>query len=75
MERFHYLPTESRTMCGSLIGPRHVGSAEWREFVQVYYRTPEAVCPVCLRILYRYTRFRADLVQVDRVHAHERDTG
>lgn len=73
MERFHYLPTESRTMCGSLIGSRIHGTAEWREFVQVYYQAPERVCPFCLRSLYRFTRYRGDLLEVDRVHDHERD--
>lgn len=69
MERFHYLPTESRTFCGQLIGARTTGSGDWEAFLQVYQSGEERHCHHCVRKLRRWARFAPAIVAADRVRA------
>lgn len=69
MERQHYQATESRTMCGSPIGPRTTVADSWLDFITMWSLGLDAPCTKCINAVRRYKRFQRDIATADRERA------
>lgn len=56
-------------MCGSLIGPRTIGSADLDDFLVFYASGSESHCHHCVRRMRKFTRFASRFRDFDRIRA------
>lgn len=66
MARRHYLATESRTLCGSLLSSRSKCHATWPPFLQAYEEKADSVCFACCRAARTYAYFGRGLADVNK---------
>lgn len=65
MRTQHYLATESRTLCGTLLRPGLKALPTWPDFLRVYEHAPNTVCLGCLRHASKYANWSRSLADLN----------